>query len=134
MLYAITLIRIAMDCQTVSMKSSKFRYNKHLIVEKHSAAMKNSFSLRKSANNQSSSHLVLWKNRISMKKFYLNKYHELNGKREVHREDCYWLGFVQFKVDLGYHIIPELAIVEARRKYPQAMGCKFCTKDKFNWN
>lgn len=53
-----------MDCQTVSMKSSKFRYNKHLIVEKHSAAMKNSFSLRKSANNQSSSHLVLWKNGV----------------------------------------------------------------------
>ena len=64
-----------------------------------------------------------------MARYYVNDTPQYNGDHEVHKEGCHWLSFVFSKKDLGYHSSCVFAVLEAKRYYAKADGCKYCNKE-----
>lgn len=59
-------------------------------------------------------------------RYYVNDNAQANGDHEVHRADCYWLGLVQSKTDLGYHSGCSSAVAAAKLRYWKSNGCAYC--------
>ncbi|PWE00006.1 hypothetical protein [Marinilabilia rubra] len=64
-----------------------------------------------------------------MKTFYVNKQAQANGDHEVHREDCIFLPSIENRQYLGVFNSCYEAVKEARKSYPKANGCFYCSRD-----
>ena len=64
-----------------------------------------------------------------MKKYYVNKNAQSNGDHEVHREDCSYLPNALNIEYLGEFYSCAGAVLEAKKKYPTANGCYFCSRE-----
>lgn len=60
-----------------------------------------------------------------MERYYVNQRQQTNGDHEVHKATCQYLP--ANRTDLGYHGGCWSAVVEARRTYPTANGCYYCS-------
>lgn len=61
-----------------------------------------------------------------MYRYYVNNKPQSNGDYEVHRQDCSYLP--SDKTDLGLFDNCHGAVMAAKRYYPTANGCKFCSR------
>lgn len=65
-----------------------------------------------------------------MRKYYINKTPDNNGKNEVHTSDCFWLSIASKTEYLGEHNNAIEAVSFAKRNgYSSADGCKFCSPE-----
>lgn len=64
-----------------------------------------------------------------MRKYYVNKNPQPNGDHEVHTESCSWLNLVENKMYLGEFYNCHGAVQEAKKTYPTANGCYYCSRD-----
>jgi hypothetical protein len=64
-----------------------------------------------------------------MKKYYVNNNPQPNGDHEVHQENCIYLPYIQSKKYLGEFYSCAPAVAEAKRTYPTADGCAYCSPD-----
>jgi hypothetical protein len=62
-----------------------------------------------------------------MKKYYVNKHAQSNGDHEVHNEDCSFLPHAENRMYLGIFYACASAVTEAKKTYPKADGCAFCS-------
>ena len=62
-----------------------------------------------------------------MSRYYVNNQRQANGDHEVHVQGCYWLQLASSTTDLGDHHSCHTAVAAARRIYPTANGCAFCS-------
>lgn len=58
--------------------------------------------------------------------YYVNTRAQLNGDHEVHKENCPWMPDPENKRKLGFFFNCKDAIIEAKKLYPRADGCKHC--------
>ena len=63
--------------------------------------------------------------------YYVNKRAQLNGDHEVHINDgsCPVPAAVHNRHNLGWHQTCYTAVAEAKKLYPTANGCKFCSEE-----
>lgn len=64
-----------------------------------------------------------------MAQYYVNRNAQENGDHEVHVAGCSWLPNERNRVSLGNHPTCRSAVREARRHFPQANGCAFCSPE-----
>jgi len=64
-----------------------------------------------------------------MKTYYVNTNAQTNGDHEVHHEDCSFLPARQNRKHLGAFASCRGAVTEAKKTYPTADGCAFCSPD-----
>ena len=57
----------------------------------------------------------------------MNKNAQINGDREVHKEGCFWMPSVENKKYLGDFYGCQAAVMEAKKYYYLADGCKHCS-------
>ena len=62
-----------------------------------------------------------------MSKYYVNDHAQDSGDHEVHKEGCYYLSLIISKTYLGEFLSCFGAIVEAKKTYPTADGCAYCS-------
>ena len=62
-----------------------------------------------------------------MAKYYVNKNAQDNGDHEVHKYDCSWLPKPENREYLGDFSSCRGAVQKAKKKYPTADGCKWCS-------
>lgn len=62
-----------------------------------------------------------------MKKYYVNKNAQYNGDHEVHHGDCIYLPTVNNRKYLGEFSLCYQAVMEAKKTYPSADGCRICS-------
>ncbi|MFC4209909.1 hypothetical protein ACFOWA_01870 [Pedobacter lithocola] len=62
-----------------------------------------------------------------MKKYYVNKVAQSNGDHEVHHQDCSFLPALQNRGYLGEFVSCSGAVTAAKKTYPSANGCYFCS-------
>jgi hypothetical protein len=62
-----------------------------------------------------------------MADYYVNNNAQTNGDHEVHISGCSWLALAQSKKHLGAFTSCYGAVVEAKKYYPTANGCKYCS-------
>lgn len=65
----------------------------------------------------------------SMKYYYVNKQPQSNGDHEVHAAECSFLPDVQNREYLGYFNNCREAVATAKRTYPGADGCFYCSRE-----
>lgn len=61
------------------------------------------------------------------KKYYVNSYAQPNGDHEVHDENCYFLPEATNTLYLGSFFSCVGAVIEAKKYYPTADGCYYCS-------
>lgn len=61
-----------------------------------------------------------------MARYYVNDKAQPNGDHEVHREGCAYMPVLA--TYLGQHENCGSAVVAARKLYPQANGCYWCSR------
>jgi hypothetical protein len=64
-----------------------------------------------------------------MKKYYVNRNAQSNGDHEVHTETCSFLPNVHNRLYLGNFSNCKDAVAEAKKTYPTADGCAYCSPD-----
>lgn len=65
-----------------------------------------------------------------MKKYYINKTPDNNGKNEVHTSDCYWLIKASKTEYLGeFNNAIEAVSYAKYNGHPSADGCNFCSPE-----
>ncbi len=64
-----------------------------------------------------------------MASYYVNKNPQANGDHEVHRGSCDWLPEPHNREFLGDFSSCRPAVQEAKRTYPRADGCKYCSPE-----
>lgn len=65
-----------------------------------------------------------------MKKYYINKTQDLNGRNEVHAFGCFWLSLASKTEYLGEFPNATTAVIYAKRiGYSSADGCKHCSPE-----
>lgn len=65
-----------------------------------------------------------------MKKYYINKTLDTNGRNEVHTSDCFWLSIASKTEYLGEFNNAIDAVSHAKRNgYSSADGCRFCSSE-----
>lgn len=62
-----------------------------------------------------------------MSKYYVNNHAQASGDHEVHKEGCSWLNQVVSKNYLGDFSSCSGAVTEAKKTYPTADGCAYCS-------
>lgn len=62
-----------------------------------------------------------------MSRYYVNNQRQDNGDHEVHVQGCYWLQLANSTRDLGDHLGCHTAVAAAKRIYPTANGCAYCS-------
>ncbi|QSH41904.1 hypothetical protein P0136_05620 [Lentisphaerota bacterium ZTH] len=60
--------------------------------------------------------------------YYVNA-HDRNGKHEVHKEGCEWLGIVEKKEFLGSFTNCRDAVKKAKKYFHDVDGCAYCSKE-----
>lgn len=61
------------------------------------------------------------------KKYYVNNISQINGDHEVHAADCNFAHLMIAKKYLGEFPSCLGAVMEARKMYATANGCKYCS-------
>ena len=64
-----------------------------------------------------------------MARYYVNKNQQANGDHEVHQEGCSFLPDVSNRESLGEHSSCDTAVAQAKRTYPTANGCFYCSRE-----
>lgn len=64
-----------------------------------------------------------------MKKYYVNRNPQVNGDHEVHDEYCRYLPTVSNRMYLGLFYSCRGAVIEAKKTYSNADGCKTCSPE-----
>jgi len=64
-----------------------------------------------------------------MKKYYVNDHAQDSGDHEVHVETCSFLHLIERKTYLGQFYSCHGAVEAAKKIYPTADGCAFCSPD-----
>lgn len=65
-----------------------------------------------------------------MKRYYINKTTDNNGKNEVHVSGCFWLSLASSTQYLGEFEDAIDAVSYAKRNgYPSADGCNICSSE-----
>lgn len=64
-----------------------------------------------------------------MKTYYVNTSPQANGDHEVHQDDCRFLPAFPNRKHLGVFASCKGAVAEAKKTYPTADGCAFCSRD-----
>lgn len=65
-----------------------------------------------------------------MKKYYVNKTLDTNGRNEVHTSDCFWLSITSNAEYLGEFNNAIDAVSYAKcNGYSSADGCRFCSSE-----
>jgi len=62
-----------------------------------------------------------------MSQYYVNKQTQANGDHEVHERDCSWFPAAEHALYLGEFSHCTYAVTEAKKYYPQANGCYYCS-------
>lgn len=62
-----------------------------------------------------------------MNRYYVNQTAQANGDHEVHKVGCQWLAKALYTIDLGLHSNCQSAVTAAKRLYPTANGCAYCS-------
>ena len=62
-----------------------------------------------------------------MRKYYVNDHAQSSGDHEVHQDNCYYLSLTISKTYLGEYTNCLGAVTEAKKKYPTADGCAYCS-------
>lgn len=66
-----------------------------------------------------------------MPRFILNKKQQANGDHDVHNKTtgCSHMPALSNQIDLGEHLSSHSAVLEAKRRYPNARidGCAYCS-------
>jgi hypothetical protein len=60
--------------------------------------------------------------------YYVNKHAQDNGDHEVHKADCSRLPEPANRMHLGEYTSCEPAVREAKKSYPRADGCFYCSR------
>ena len=63
-----------------------------------------------------------------MPNYCVNKKAQSNGDHEVHQMNCNHLPDLNNQKDLGWHVDCQSAVAEAKKTYPTANGCYFCSE------
>lgn len=63
-----------------------------------------------------------------MAKYYVNKNAQANGDHEVHTLDCSFMPEQANRLYLGEFSSCVSAVREAKKTYPKANGCYYCSK------
>lgn len=63
-----------------------------------------------------------------MTKYYVNKNAQDNGDHEVHESGCGWLPSRENRRYLGEFTTCAPAVRKAKKYYPKADGCFYCSK------
>jgi hypothetical protein len=62
---------------------------------------------------------------LLVSQYFVNPHSQANGDNEVHVKSCqYWQTFM---LSLGEHASCATAVALAKRSYPRADGCKYCS-------
>ncbi|PMR74291.1 hypothetical protein C1H69_13605 [Billgrantia endophytica] len=61
-----------------------------------------------------------------MGNYYVNDTPQPTGEREVHLQECWWLGQANSKTHLGHHATCRSAVTYARSIYGNVDGCAHC--------
>ena len=64
-----------------------------------------------------------------MPKYYVNKNAQANGDHEVHKESCSRMPLGQNAKYLGIFNNCHDAVAEAKKYYPKADGCYYCSNE-----
>ena len=64
-----------------------------------------------------------------MPKYCVNKNTDAQGDHEVHKENCPWWPNSENRIDLGYHSDCHSAVREAKKKYDNVNGHKYCSEN-----
>ena len=65
-----------------------------------------------------------------MKKYYINKTQDANGRNEVHTSDCFQLSIASKTEYLGeFNNAIESVSYAKRNGYSSADGCRFCSSE-----
>ena len=64
-----------------------------------------------------------------MARYYVNDTPQTSGDHEVHREGCRWLKLASYTTFLGEFTSCFGAVIAAKKKYPTANGCAYCSPD-----
>ena len=62
-----------------------------------------------------------------MARYCVNKNAQSNGDHEVHRDGCSYMPQAQNQLPLGEHYTCVTAVAAAKRVYPSANGCAYCS-------
>lgn len=62
-----------------------------------------------------------------MPNYYVNRNAQSNGDNEVHEDACNQGAALPNRVALGYHASCVSAVAMAKRTYPRANGCAYCS-------
>lgn len=62
-----------------------------------------------------------------METYYVNKQAQANGDHEVHTSTCAWLPSEANRLYLGQFSSCHGAVTEAKKHYPKADGCRYCS-------
>jgi len=63
-----------------------------------------------------------------MVRYFVNEVAQPNGDHEVHQFGCYYLELARRKRDIGEHDTCVTAVATAKRYFPQANGCSYCSR------
>ena len=66
--------------------------------------------------------------RHPMVRYFVNEVAQPNGDHEVHQFGCYYLELARRKRDIGEHDTCVTAVATAKRYFPQANGCSYCSR------
>jgi hypothetical protein len=61
-------------------------------------------------------------------RYYVNKNAQANGDHEVHKEGCSYMPYPENREYLGDFSSCSPAVTKAKRRYPRANGCYYCSK------
>ncbi len=61
------------------------------------------------------------------KNYYVTMHTQFNGDHEVHDETCRYMFGITNRLYLGEFYSCTEAVVEAKKSYARADGCKFCS-------
>lgn len=64
---------------------------------------------------------------MRMKIYFVNKEAQENGDHEVHHAACDWLPYPEKQHLLGRFATCKEAVAEAKKIYPTADGCYYCS-------
>ena len=64
----------------------------------------------------------------AMVRYFVNEVAQPNGDHEVHQFGCYYLELARRKRDIGEHDTCVTAVDTAKRFYPKANGCSYCSR------
>lgn len=67
-----------------------------------------------------------------MPKYYVNKSKQKNGRHQVHREGCDCFPEPQNLLELGRHRTCHGAVRKARKRYKNASGCYYCSRECYS--